>query len=249
MSISTISMNASRSRSRECRHLPHLTCPLRARCIPFGTAHKVSKLSPRIKLSGHARASKATRATAPKSLRRLANLECDLNDTAEAFLTLCILVVSCLALHHHQGTGTTPALVVMIATHDNVLIAQSAGSVGTNKQRQLHHKMNRAMSRDRRCTHSSCAGGYVHILQTRPRVAYLRFAFRNVRNAFLSQPTNIEDKRAQISRTCSKFKGGTRAETSRTRFWDACCEPIVGLPHSPKRALTNAHNRAPIRPH
>ena len=56
LSISTISTNASRSRSRECRHLPHLTCPLRARCIPFGTAHKVSKLSPRIKLSGHARA-------------------------------------------------------------------------------------------------------------------------------------------------------------------------------------------------
>ena len=67
------------------------------------------------------------------SLKRLANLECDLNDTAWPSLH-CAFWVSCLALHHHQGTGTTPALVVMIATHDNVLIAQSAGSVGTNKQ-------------------------------------------------------------------------------------------------------------------
>ena len=46
----------------------------------------------------------------------------------------CAFWVSCLALHHHQGTDTTPAHVVMIATHDSVLITQSAGSVGTNKQ-------------------------------------------------------------------------------------------------------------------
>ena len=44
--------------------------------------------------------------------------------------------VFCLALHHHQWTGTTPAFVVMIATYDSVLIAQSTGTVGTVKQRQ-----------------------------------------------------------------------------------------------------------------
>ena len=51
----------------------------------------------------------------------------------EAFLH-CAFWVFCLALHHHQGTDTTPAISVMTATHDSVLITQSAVSVGTVKQ-------------------------------------------------------------------------------------------------------------------
>ena len=55
---------------------------------------------------------------------------------------------------------------------------------------------------------------------------YLRLAFRNM-SAFLTQPTNIEDKRAQISRNWAKVKGvQTRGDISHT-VWDVCCEPLV----------------------
>ena len=83
-------------------------------------------------------------------------------------------------------------------------------------------------SAESKCTRHARAATYIFsstfiesawpfvLFLTRPRVANLRFAFRNM-SAFLTQPTNIEDKRAQISRNWAKFKGGTRAKTSRTR--------------------------------
>ena len=135
LNIGAISMNDSRPRSRECRHQPHLTCPLRARCFSFGTAHKVSELSPSTKLSGHARARVLRRERQHLVVEASGKSRMRSQRHCEAFLH-CAFWVSCLALHHHEGTGTTPALGVMIATHDSFLIVQSAGRDGTVKQRQ-----------------------------------------------------------------------------------------------------------------
>ena len=60
----------------------------------------------------------------------------------EAFLHFAFWVY-CLALHHHQGTGTNPALGVMIATHDSDLIVQSAGRGWHSQATPMHRKMNR----------------------------------------------------------------------------------------------------------
>ena len=72
-----------------------------------------------------------------------------------------------------------------------------------------------------------------------------RVLFRNI-SAFLSQPTNIEDKRAQISRNCSKFKKWhTRGDISHT-VWDVCSEPNVAFHIQQRRSprlTTERHSK------
>ena len=67
------------------------------------------------------------------SLKRLANLECDLDDTMRPS---CTVHSGCFVLlfPHHHSIVMTRALVVMIATHDSDLIVRGAVIFGTNKQ-------------------------------------------------------------------------------------------------------------------
>ena len=91
------------------------------------------------------------------SLKRLANLECDLDDTMRPS---CTVHSGCFVLlfPHHHSIVMTRALVVMIATHDSDLIVRGAVIFGTNKQPECIVRRiglcHRTCAPSRRCGHA-----------------------------------------------------------------------------------------------
>ena len=76
----------------------------------------------------------------------------------ETFLH-CAFWVFCLAIHHHQWT-------TRIATHDSVLDHPKCGERWHSEATPMLRKIGRALSRDLKCTHSTC-NGHAHFYKAR----------------------------------------------------------------------------------